>query len=80
MPKKCTHLSIRGDNYGETCNQCGEQLAGYGCGGFFGSNLTGYEKCIHVFSPMFIGGGRACIYCQLIELDEDTTTPEGINP
>jgi len=28
--ENCRHSSIIGDNYGETCQDCGEVLSGYG--------------------------------------------------
>lgn len=68
---ECKHLHIIGDNYGESCRDCGKQLSGYGWGGFFGRNLTGKETCIHLWS--LVGdasenpvGDRleVCIYCQ----------------
>jgi len=43
----CQHLRRQGDNYGVTCQTCGAALEGYGFGGFFGSNLTGNEQCLH---------------------------------
>lgn len=64
----CKHLVIIGDNYGDSCADCGEQLSGYGYGGFFGINLTGQETCFHTWSP--IGGeedsAKICIYCETI--------------
>lgn len=56
---ECQHKSIIGDNYGDSCGQCGKQLSGYGWGGWFGSNLTGNEVCIHVYDRSGI-----CAYCQ----------------
>lgn len=62
----CKHLHRVGDNYGESCADCGEQLSGYGWGGWFGSRLTGNEKCIHLFAPIGDSedSGKMCIYCQ----------------
>jgi len=42
----CQHLRRQGDNYGVSCQTCGQALEGYGYGGFFGSNLKGNEQCI----------------------------------
>jgi hypothetical protein len=65
--QECKHLHRIGDNYGESCRDCKKQLSGYGWGGWFGSNLTGQEHCIHLWSP--IGGEgddtEVCIYCQM---------------
>jgi len=47
---QCEHRKRIGDNYGLSCQDCGEQLEGYGYGGFFDtSSLTGDEPCIHVW-------------------------------
>src|SRR4051794_25632164 len=32
-----------------SAQDCGAVLEGYGYGGFFGSNLTGHEPCLHVW-------------------------------
>jgi hypothetical protein len=58
----CKHKHRIGDNYGESCVDCGEQLRGYGYGGFFGINLDTNKKCIHLFSS--IGDAEVCIYCE----------------
>lgn len=60
--KHCKHLNRVGDNYGESCRDCGAQLSGYGWGGWFGRNLTEERTCIHLWSP--VGDGKICIYCQ----------------
>jgi hypothetical protein len=64
----CQHLKRIGDNYGESCQDCGKQLSGYGWGGWFGSRLTGRETCIHLYAPMGEEGSpRVCIYCERFE-------------
>jgi hypothetical protein len=62
----CKHLHRVGDNYGESCADCGKQLSGYGWGGWFGRNLTNpLPVCIHLFAPLFgEGGPMVCIYCE----------------
>ena len=66
----CKHLSRVGDNYGESCADCGKQMSGYGFGGWFGINITGKEKCIHLWAPMGEGGAKVCIYCEAFAEDE----------
>ena len=62
----CQHLNRIGDNYGESCSDCGKQLSGYGWGGWFGRNLTEDRHCIHLFAPLGEkGSAEWCIYCQL---------------
>jgi hypothetical protein len=68
----CQHLRRVGDNYGESCADCGKQLRGYGYGGWFGVNLTGTEKCIHLWSRVgedYVEGvnrirHEVCVYCE----------------
>jgi hypothetical protein len=60
----CNHLRRVGDNYGESCLDCGEQLRGFGYGGWFGARITGNEKCIHLYSPMGDGGPEVCVFCE----------------
>lgn len=60
--KECKHLRRVGDNYGESCQDCGKQLSGFGYGGWFGRNMTGHEQCIHLWSSM--GEWEICIYCE----------------
>lgn len=63
----CQHNHTIGDNYGVSCTECGKQLWGYGYGGWFGSNLTGKEKCIHKF-VMSIGELEdICLYCKRLQ-------------
>lgn len=64
-PSNCPHCCSNGDNYGESCRHCGIQLAGYGYGGWFGSNLTGTEKCLHAFTDW--GEGQICRFCERYE-------------
>lgn len=72
MEYACPHRNRIGDNYGESCKDCGEQLSSYGWGGWFGSNLTGSEKCIHLFAPMGEPGSEEiCIYCQAFKASEE---------
>lgn len=61
---ECKHSRIVGDNYGSSCANCGQQLSGYGYGGFFGRNLNGKESCIHLWSPIGEGGAAVCVYCE----------------
>jgi hypothetical protein len=60
----CDHLRKVGDNYGESCADCGEQLSGYGYGGWFGININGNRTCIRLFSPVGDDGAKICIYCE----------------
>lgn len=64
----CQHLNRVGDNYGESCRDCGKQLSGYGYGGWFGRNLIGREQCIHTWSPIS-DAEDICIYCDSIRND-----------
>ena len=61
---ECKHLSRVGDNYGESCVDCGAKTRGYGFGGWFGANITGTENCIHLWSPVGENGAAICIYCE----------------
>lgn len=59
----CNHNNQIGDNYGLSCADCGEQLRGYGYGGFFGANLLPGTSCKHQF--LDTGDGyEACLYCE----------------
>ncbi len=62
----CEHVSKIGDNYGLSCQNCGKALEGYGCGGFFGVNLTGNEKCIHGSWYKISDNEEECYYCQIV--------------
>lgn len=74
----CQHKSIIGDNYGESCRDCGKQLRGYGYGGFFGSRLSGDEKCIHLWSSMGEGGEEVCVYCEVFRSSEVYVNPKNV--
>jgi hypothetical protein len=43
----CEHTNLIGDNYGVTCQNCGQVLEGYGHGGFLSRKLQGDVPCIH---------------------------------
>lgn len=57
MPEypSCAHTRRVGDNYGETCMDCGRRMSGYGDGGQ-------HRDCEHVFAPA--GDVEICIYCE----------------
>lgn len=55
-PNTCPHHSVVGDNYGETCADCGEVLAGYG---YF---AEGSRVCKHRW--LQDGNGFVCLYCE----------------
>lgn len=61
----CNHNRIIGDNYGETCQDCGQILSGYGYGGWFGKNLIDVKECKHKFLPY--DNQEICIYCQRVK-------------
>lgn len=54
----CPHNRRQGDNYGETCMDCGQVLGGYG---HFGE---GRKTCLHLWvrsaDPEYV----ECLYCQ----------------
>lgn len=54
----CPHDRIQGDNYGQTCQDCGQVLGGYG---FWGE---GRKSCLHRFVPSADPGQVECLYCQ----------------
>jgi hypothetical protein len=56
----CKHRKRIGDNYGISCQECGQALEGYG--GWFGSKLKGNEKCIHVWTKIS-SAEEECMYC-----------------
>ena len=58
----CEHTKRIGDNYGVSCQDCGIALEGFGYGGWFGSNLTGREQCIHAWFTLS-AGEEECLYC-----------------
>ena len=59
----CDHTKRIGDNYGVSCQECQAVLEGYGYGGFFGSNLTGHEKCVHGTWYTISDAEEECLYC-----------------
>lgn len=59
---KCLHPNKIGDNYGESCQDCKKPLAGYGYGGWFGSELKPVRKCKHRFVE--VDGRKTCMYCE----------------
>ena len=54
----CKHSTIQGDNYGQTCLECGKVLAGFG---FWAEG--GSKDCVHEFLPNGFGG-EICPYCE----------------
>ena len=58
----CEHTKRIGDNYGVSCQDCGIALEGFGYGGWFGSNLTDMEHCIHAWCKVS-AGEEECLYC-----------------
>ena len=72
MTDICQHERKIGDNYGVSCQNCNKQLEGYGYGGYFGSNLKGNEKCIHVWWTTSTEQ-EECYYCQRVR--ERTNKP-----
>ena len=56
--KVCTHPRIQGDNYGQTCMDCGKQIAGMG---FFGE----FPTCLHEWFDDD-RDYQECYYCQAI--------------
>ena len=66
----CEHNNQIGDNYGVTCQDCKEVLEGYGYGGWFGSNLKGNERCIHIWWKIS-AEEEECMYCHVIREREE---------
>jgi hypothetical protein len=54
----CPHNRIQGDNYGETCLDCGEVLNGYG---YWAE--TGAIVCKHQFLPIGDDKVEMCSFC-----------------
>lgn len=52
----CQHIRTVGDNYGETCLDCGATLSGYG---FW---AEGSASCLHEYHPDG-QGNLVCLYC-----------------
>lgn len=59
-PATCPHNCTQGDNYGESCMDCGTQLRGYG---FWGQN----DHCIHQFYDVD-ETYKQCVFCERMEL------------
>jgi len=59
----CDHNKRIGDNYGVSCQACQAVLEGFGFGGFFGSNLTGHERCLHGAWYQISDTAEECLYC-----------------
>lgn len=55
----CQHLRRIGDNYGLTCQDCGEVLEGYGY------YAEGSKTCKHRFLPEYPKSeNKVCVYCE----------------
>lgn len=76
---ECEHLKRVGDNYGVSCEDCGAALEGYGYGGFFGSNLTGHEQCLHVWVKA-AAEQEDCAYCHRLRYAEQEIAQRPIRP
>ncbi len=64
----CPHRRRIGDNYGMTCEDCGQVLEGYG---YWGQSHT----CLHVWAEY--EGGKECLYCGAwVGTGEDLTAQE----
>jgi hypothetical protein len=66
----CEHRMIQGDNYGETCMECGEVLSGYG---FW---AEGSRDCHHKFVPSGEDGYEVCPYCETEALPDNKQLPD----
>lgn len=66
----CEHNKRMGDNYGISCQNCGQALEGYGHGGWFGSNLKGDEGCVHGAWYPVNADEEECLYCHTIRKTE----------
>jgi hypothetical protein len=56
----CQHRIIQGDNYGETCMECGEVLDGYGYW------AEGSCECHHKWIPEYPESEyEVCMYCEM---------------
>ena len=62
----CSHARKIGDNYGLTCQDCGETIEGYGYGGWFGNNPNSNERCSHGSWYKINDHEEECMYCQSI--------------
>lgn len=56
----CQHHRKQGDNYGETCLDCGQVISGYGYWGEGGNN-----QCVHQWLPDG-EGAFFCLYCESV--------------
>ena len=59
---RCRHVTRVSDAYGVSCETCKKALKGYGYGGYLTHELTGDERCIHVWGGDYIGM-QECDYC-----------------
>jgi hypothetical protein len=58
----CPHNLIQGDNYGETCVDCGKVISGYGYW------AEGSNECTHRFLPSGSDNERrVCVFCEVEE-------------
>ena len=66
--KHCGHRNIIGDNYGETCQDCGEVLSGYGYW------AEGSWECKHRFLPVGDDNNiTTCVYCGVEKINKENT-------
>ena len=78
-PKTCSHSKRIGDNYGESCLECGAAVSGYGywaegskvCMHRFFNTGDGYEQCI------FCETTRPAISIQISTTKGGTMEPPG---
>jgi hypothetical protein len=70
----CDHKKLLGDNYGVSCQSCGQVMEGYGYGGWFGSNLNGNERCMHGAWYPISNTEEECMYCQDIRKIEKSVS------
>jgi len=61
----CEHTKRIGDNYGISCQECGQALEGYGYGDWLHSGLHITERCIHVWYKIS-SEEEECMYCHRI--------------
>jgi hypothetical protein len=61
----CEHKNLIGDNYGVSCQGCGQVLEGYGLGGFFSRKLQGDVPCIHGAWYPINDTQEECMYCHI---------------
>lgn len=65
----CQHLRTIGDNYGETCADCGEPLRG------FGEWAEGSRECLHGLWYDNRDGTETCGYCETTRTKEPEVKP-----